>query len=63
MFLLLTDNYKILNSIDLMNKTLYHSINQFALNHNIFKNLNCENVSILKKPHKVVLILVQENKH
>lgn len=50
---------KYLSSINVQNldkKIISHVVNKFALDNSIFKDLSCENVEILEKPHKLVLI-------
>lgn len=56
MFLFLTDNFKSLQITNLEIKIIKHVIVIFSTDKNIFPNLNCENISILERPHKILLI-------
>jgi len=55
-FLFLTDNLKNINIPNLENKIIAHVNNKFILDHNIFKTLNCKNVCLSDRPHKMLLI-------
>ena len=41
---------------------LHQIINKFSLDQTIFQELNCENISILERPHKIVIITLLTNK-
>jgi len=56
LFLYYTHNLKRLIFPNLNIIILCQIINKFSLDHNIFQDLNCENISILDRPHKIVLI-------
>lgn len=55
-FLLLTDNLKNINIPNLENKIIALVNNKFVLDRNIFKTLDCENVCLSDRPHKMLLI-------
>lgn len=55
-FLYHTNHLSNINIKNLDKKIISHVINKFVLDHSIFKNLSCENVEILERPHKLVLI-------
>lgn len=55
-FLYYTNHLSNINIKNLDKKIISHVINKFVLDHSIFKNLSCENVEILERPHKLVLI-------
>lgn len=55
-FLYLTNYLKNINIPNLDNTIISHVINKFALDSTIFNGLNCENVEILDRPHKLILI-------
>lgn len=44
-------------------KIINHCIRLFSLDSNIFPYLSCENVSILERPHKLVLITIIAKKY
>lgn len=54
--MLLTDNLKNINIPNLENKIIALVNNTFVLDRNIFKTLNCENVCLSDRPHKMLLI-------
>jgi len=56
LFLHLTDNLKSLHVPQLDVKIIKHAINTFSLDKNIFPDLNCNNVTLLERPHKLILI-------
>lgn len=56
--LIFTSNLKNLNVHNLETRILYNCINKFSLNTSIFPSLNCSNVTILEKPHKIILITI-----
>jgi len=58
MFLFYTDNLKDLNISNLEGKIILNCKNLLALNNNIFSDLVCENISLLDRPHKMVLIQI-----
>lgn len=62
MFLFLTDNFKSLQITNLEIKIIKHVIVTFSTDKNIFPNLNCENISILERPHKILLITLLTKK-
>jgi len=55
-FLFLTDNFKSLHIPSLDTKIICHTDNMYSLDCKIFSDLNCDNVSLLERPHKQVLI-------
>lgn len=62
LFLYYTHNLKKLNFPNLNIIILRQIINKFSLNQNIFQELNSENISILKRPHKIALITLITNR-
>lgn len=56
MFLFLTDNLTSLHITNLDIKIILHTVNMYSLDKKIFSDLNCDNVSLLERPHKLVLI-------
>lgn len=56
--IIFTSNLKTLNVQNLETKILYNCINKFSLNTSIFPSLNCPNITILEKPHKITLITI-----
>lgn len=62
LFLYYTHNLKRLNFPNLNITILRQIINTFSLDHNIFQDLNCENISILDRPHQIVLITLITNR-
>jgi len=58
MFIILTDNLKKLNVQNLDTLIIHHCIKKFSLDEAIFSYLNCENITLTDKPHKIVLITV-----
>jgi len=56
LFLLLKNNFKSLHVKNLNVKIIQHTIKKFSLDKNIFADLNCDNISLLERPHKLVLI-------
>lgn len=55
-YLYITDNLKNLNVLNLEKKVICYVNNKFVLDNNIFTILNCENVGLLDRPHKMILI-------
>lgn len=55
-YLYLTNNLTKINVPNLQKKIIFYVINKFALDFNIFNSLNCENVGLLDRPHKIFLI-------
>ena len=55
-YLYLTNNLTKINVPNLQKKIIFYFINKFALDFNIFNSLNCENVGLLDRPHKIFLI-------
>lgn len=62
LFLYYTHNLKRLNFPNLNIIILRQIINKFSSERNIFQDLNCENTSILDRPHKIVLITLITNR-
>jgi hypothetical protein len=62
LFLYHTNYLKKLNTINLNKIILRQIINKFVLDQYIFLDLCCENISILERPHKIVLITLLTNK-
>jgi len=58
MFLILTNNLKKLNVQNLDILIIHHCIKKFSMDETIFLYLNCENITLTDKPHKIVLITV-----
>lgn len=54
MLLILTINLKILNISKLDEKNKHYCNNTFSLDQTKFKELDCTNISILERPHKVI---------
>lgn len=55
-FLYHTNYLSSINIKNLDKKIISHVVNKFVLDRSIFKDLSCENVGILERPHKLVLI-------
>ena len=55
-FLYHTNSLSSINIKNLDKKIISHVVNKFVLDRSIFKDLSCENVGILERPHKLVLI-------
>lgn len=56
MFLFLTNNLQSLHKPNLDITIIYHVINMYSFDKRIFPDLNCDNVCLLERPHKLVLI-------
>jgi len=56
MFLFLTDDFKSLHIPNLDIKIIFHTVNMYSLDNKIFSDLNCDKVSLLERPHKLILI-------
>jgi len=56
MLLILTNNLKSLNISKLDEKIIHYCNNKFSLDQTIFKELDCTNISILERPHKMIII-------
>lgn len=54
--LILTENLKKLHVQNLDHKIILYVVNKFTTDSSIFSDLACENVEILERPHKIVLI-------
>jgi len=61
--LLLTNNLQTLNIKNIDLKIINLCNNKFALDNTIFKTLQCDNVSLLDRPHKMVLISLLVKKY
>jgi hypothetical protein len=60
--LTLTDNLTDINKSNLKRKIIYLCSNKLSLDHTIFNELDC-NLSILERPHKMILITVLVNRY
>lgn len=58
LFYLYTENLKKIFVENLTQTIINQCTRKFSLDHNIFPSLNCENVSILERPHKLLLITI-----
>lgn len=56
MLLYLTDNFKKIHIKNIDNIIITYCTNKLAMDSSIFENLNCDNVSFLDRPHKLILI-------
>lgn len=56
--IIFTSNLKNLNVQNVETRILCNCINKFSLNPSIFPSLNCLNITVLEKPHKIVLITI-----
>jgi len=63
MLLILTNNLKTLNISKLDEKIIHYCNNKFSLDQTIFKELDCTNISILERPHKMILITLLTKKY
>jgi len=61
-FLYHTNYLSSINIKNLNKKIISHVVNKFVLDNSIFKHLSCENVGILERPHKLVLITLRVKK-
>lgn len=61
-FLFLTNNLKSLHVNNLNVKIIQHTIKKFSFDKTILAYLNCDNISLLERPHKLVLITLLTNK-
>lgn len=58
MFLILTNNLKKVNVQNLDILIIPHCIKKCSMDKTIFSYLNCKNITLTDKPHKIVLITV-----
>lgn len=63
MLLILTNNLKSLNISKLDEKIIHYCNNKFSLDQTIFKELDCTNISILERPHKMIIISLLTKKY
>jgi len=56
MLLYLTDNFKKIHIKNIDNIIINYCTNKLTMDSSIFENLNCDNVSFLDRPHKLILI-------
>lgn len=58
LFYVYTDNLKKIFVQNLASTIINQCMQKFSLDRNIFSLLNCENISILERSHKLVLITI-----